>query len=117
WIFKQLYNTWFDKELQKGRHVSELIIPDEIQDQGTAAIKDYVNQKRLAYYDNAQVWWCASCKTVCANEEVLTDGSHEKCGNQVIRKNLKQWLLRIPQYAERLLQGLEQLDWPAGVIE
>ncbi len=69
----------------------------------------------MAYYDNAQVWWCESCKTVCANEEVLADGSHEKCGTPVIRKYLKQWLLRIPHYAERLLSGLDNLDWPAGV--
>jgi len=117
WIFKQLYNTWFDKEQQKGRPISELPIPDEIKKEGNEAVKNYISEKRLAYYDNAQVWWCNSCKTVCANEEVLTDGSHEKCGHPVIRKNLKQWLLRIPHYAERLLQGLDDLDWPAGVID
>ncbi len=115
WIFKQLYNTWFDEELQKGRPVSELPIPEEVKNAGKIAVTKYIDDKRLAYYDNAQVWWCDSCKTVCANEEVLTDGSHEKCGNPVVRKNLKQWLLRIPHYAERLLQGLETLDWPAGV--
>ncbi len=115
WIFTKLYNTWFDAETGKGRPISELPIPADIQAQGQAAINKYVGDKRLAYYDNAQVWWCDSCKTVCANEEVLTDGSHEKCGNQVIRKNLKQWLLRIPHYAERLLRGLDDLDWPEGV--
>ena len=115
WIFKQLYNTWFDHEQQKGRPISELPIPDEIEAEGKLAVNNYIGQKRLAYYDNAQVWWCDSCKTVCANEEVLTDGAHEKCGNQVTRKNLKQWLLRIPHYSERLLDGLEGLDWPAGV--
>ena len=115
WIFTKLYNTWFDAETGKGRPISELPIPADIQAQGQAAINKYIGEKRLAYYDNAQVWWCQSCKTVCANEEVLTDGSHEKCGNQVIRKNLKQWLLRIPHYAERLLQGLDGLDWPEGV--
>ncbi|MCD6353951.1 MAG: leucine--tRNA ligase [Prolixibacteraceae bacterium] len=115
WIFKQLYNTWYDEKAQKGRPVSELPIPEEIKTAGVEAVQEYIGKKRLAYYDNAQVWWCNSCKTVCANEEVLTDGAHEKCGHQVIRKNLKQWLLRIPHYAERLLQGLEDLDWPAGV--
>ncbi len=115
WIFKQLYNTWFDEELQKGRPISELVIPEEVKANGEEAVKTYISEKRLAYYDNAQVWWCDSCKTVCANEEVLTDGSHEKCGNPVIRKNLKQWLLRIPHYGERLLNGLDTLDWPAGV--
>ncbi len=115
WIFIKLYNTWFDKKLQKGRPISELPIPAEISTKGKEAVVEYTNQQRLAYYDNAQVWWCPNCKTVCANEEVLNDGSHEKCGCQVNRKNLKQWMLRIPLYAERLLQGLDNLDWPAGV--
>ena len=115
WIFIQLYNTWFDVEAQKGRPISDLPIPAEISAQGQEAVSTYIADKRLAYYDNAQVWWCAHCKTVCANEEVLTDGSHEKCGNQVTKKNLKQWMLRIPHYAERLLQGLDTVDWPEGV--
>ena len=83
WIFIQLYNTWFDEEIQKGRPVSELKIPEEIEKTGVAEIKKFINSKRLAYYDNAQVWWCSSCRIVCSNEEVLTDGSHEKCGNIV----------------------------------
>ena len=115
WNFIKLYETWFDKTLQKGRPISELPIPAEISAKGKEAVVEYTNQQRLAYYDNAQVWWCPTCKTVCANEEVLNDGSHEKCGCQVSRKNLKQWMLRIPLYAERLLQGLDDLDWPAGV--
>ena len=115
WIFIKLYNTWFDKELQKGRPISELPIPADIEAKGKEEVRKYVDSQRLAYYDNAQVWWCPNCKTVCANEEVLNDGSHEKCGCQVNRKTLKQWMLRIPLYAERLLQGLDGLDWPAGV--
>ncbi len=115
WIFIQLYNTWYDPESKKGRPISELTIPSVIEEMGPKAVNEFVASKRLAYYDNAQVWWCGSCRTVCANEEVLTDGSHEKCGHQVIRRNLKQWLLRIPHYAERLLEGLNDLDWPEGV--
>ncbi|WP_299581503.1 leucine--tRNA ligase [uncultured Sunxiuqinia sp.] len=115
WIFTKLYSTWFDQEQGKGRPISELPIPEEVKAEGDAAVKEYISKKRLAYYDNAQVWWCENCKTVCANEEVLTDGSHEKCGHQVTRKNLKQWLLRIPHYAQRLLEGLDELDWPEGV--
>lgn len=116
WIFIKLYNTWFDKDLQKGRPISELTIPEEIKNQGKDSVRDYINSKRLAYYDNAQVWWCKHCKTVCANEEVLNDGSHEKCGTkEVERRYLKQWMLRIPHYAERLIQGLDNLDWPLGV--
>ncbi|PBC74503.1 leucine--tRNA ligase [Fibrobacter intestinalis] len=116
WIFTRLYNTWFDEALQKGRPIAELPIPAEIEAQGKEAVIAYRDSKRLAYYDNAQVWWCKHCKIVCANEEVLADGSHEKCGTkEVERRNLKQWLMRIPLYAERLLQGLDKLDWPQGV--
>lgn len=115
WIFVRLYNTWFDQEQQKGRPIDELPIPESVKKQGDKVVNEFVASKRLAYYDNAHVWWCDNCKIVCANEEVLTDGSHEKCGHQVKKKNLKQWMLRIPLYAERLLQGLEQLDWPEGV--
>ena len=97
------------------RQVSELPIPDEIKRSGDKEIKKYIDSKRLAYYDDAQVWWCPSCRIVCANEEVLYDGSHEKCGNKVEKKNLKQWMLRIPLYAERLLSGFDKLEWPEGI--
>ncbi|MDX9811657.1 MAG: leucine--tRNA ligase [Bacteroidales bacterium] len=115
WIFIRLFNTWFDEKLQKGRPISELEIPEEIAALGKKEIDRYVNSKRLAYYDNAQVWWCPSCRIVCANEEVLNDGSHEKCGNTVEKKNLRQWMLRIQLYAERLLRGIDGLDWPEGI--
>jgi leucyl-tRNA synthetase len=115
WIFIQLYNTWFDDKLQKGRPVSELPVPENIKKLGKKEIAGYINSKRLAYYDNAQVWWCPSCRIVCANEEVLSDGSHEKCGNKVEKKNLKQWMLRIQLYAERLLKGIDNLEWPEGI--
>jgi len=116
WIFIRLYNTWFDFESKKGRPISELQVPKEITEQGKDEVRKYIDSKRLAYYDNAQVWYCRTCKTVCANEEILNDGSHEKCGTfEVERRYLKQWMLRIPHYAERLLEGLEGLDWPEGV--
>ena len=115
WIFIQLYNTWYDEKLQKGRHIDELEIPEDIRIRGNASVRQYIDGKRLAYYDNALVWWCSSCKIVCSNEEVLNDGSHEKCGHQVEKMNLKQWMLRIPHYAERLLTGFDNLDWPEGI--
>jgi leucyl-tRNA synthetase len=115
WIFIRLYNTWFDESMQKGRPISELKIPEEIRNLGKKDITRFIDSKRLAYYDNALVWWCPNCRIVCANEEVLFDGSHEKCGNRVEKKNLKQWMLRIPLYAERLLKGIEGLDWPEGI--
>jgi leucyl-tRNA synthetase len=115
WIFIRLYNTWFDEKLQKGRPVSELKIPENISRSGNTEIRKYVDSKRLAYYDDALVWWCPHCRIVCANEEVLNDGTHEKCGTKVEKKNLKQWMLRIPLYAERLLKGIDDLNWPEGI--
>jgi len=115
WIFIRLYNTWFDNKLQKGRPVSEINIPENIKQLGNNEVVKYIDSQRLAYYDNAQVWWCPNCRIVCANEEVLNDGSHEKCGNRVEKKNLKQWMLRIPLYAERLLTGIDKVDWPEGI--
>ena len=115
WIFIRLFNTWFDGNLQKGRPIDELEIPDEVAAGGPAAVREYTDRQRLAYYDHALVWWCPDCRIVCANEEVLNDGTHEKCGLPVERKSLKQWMLRIPLYAERLLAGLDQVDWPEGV--
>ncbi|MFZ2339581.1 MAG: leucine--tRNA ligase [Bacteroidales bacterium] len=117
WIFIQLFNTWFDEKLQKGRPVKELTIPGEIRLLGDKEIRKYIDSRRLAYYENAQVWYCPSCRIVCANEEVLPDGSHEKCGNKVEKKYLKQWMLRIPLYAERLLKGIDDLNWPEGIKE
>jgi leucyl-tRNA synthetase len=115
WIFIRLYNTWFDHKLQRGRPIAELPVPEDISKLGKKETVRYIDSKRLAYYDNAHVWWCPSCRIVCANEEVLTDGSHEKCGNRVERKNLKQWMLRIQLYAERLLKGIDNLEWPEGI--
>jgi len=115
WIFIRLFNTWFDKSLNKGRPVDELIIPGDIRQKGAKAVNDFINDQRLAYYTDARVWYCEHCRIVCANEEVLADGTHEKCGNTVSKKNLKQWMLRIPLYAERLLEGLNHVDWPEGI--
>ena len=115
WIFIQLYNTWYDEKLGKGRHINELEIPSEVKKAGEDPVRRYIDSKRLAYYDKAHVWWCSNCKIVCANEEVLSDGTHEKCGHPVEKMNLKQWMLRIPLYAERLLKGLDEVDWPEGI--
>ncbi|MBI5727953.1 MAG: leucine--tRNA ligase, partial [Ignavibacteriales bacterium] len=68
--------------------------------------------KGLAYRKNAPVNWCTSCQTVLANEQVLSDGNCERCGNPVIQKNLTQWFFKITDYAEELLSGLETINWP-----
>ena len=67
---------------------------------------------KLAYRAKGPVNWCPSCKTVLANEQVMTDGSCERCQTTVTRKDMVQWFLKITAYADRLLQGLQTIDWP-----
>jgi len=69
-------------------------------------------KKGLAYRKKAPVNWCTSCQTVLANEQVLSDGTCERCGSEVIQKNLTQWFFKITDYAEELLTGLETVNWP-----
>ncbi len=69
-------------------------------------------KKGLAYRKNAPVNWCPSCQTVLANEQVVGDGECERCGTPVVRKNLTQWFFKITDYAEELLSGLDEIDWP-----
>ena len=68
----------------------------------------------LAYEDNAPINWCSSCLTGLANEEVV-NGKCERCGSEVIQRTIRQWILRITAYAEKLLQGLDTLEWPEKV--
>ncbi len=114
WIFGVLYDTWFDHDQQKGRPISELPIPAEVTAEGELAIEQYRDSKRLAYLDDALVNWCPKLGTVLANEEVV-DGKSEVGGHPVKRIPLRQWMLRITDYAERLLDGLDDLDWPTGI--
>ena len=71
WIFLVLFDTWYDHDQQKGRPISELPIPDEIQQQGEVAVRKYQDEHRIAYIDNALVNWCPGLGTVLANEEVI----------------------------------------------
>ncbi len=66
----------------------------------------------LAYRANAPVNWCPSCNTVLANEQVTSEGTCERCGTVITKKNLTQWFFKITDYAERLLAGLDKIDWP-----
>ncbi len=70
----------------------------------------------LAYEKEFPINWCPSCKTGLANEEVV-DGKCERCGTEVTKKNLRQWMLKITAYADRLLNDLQKLDWPEKVIK
>jgi leucyl-tRNA synthetase len=114
WIFLVLFDTWFDPALGKGRPIAELPIPGEVRAAGDRAVEAYRDEHRLAYQSEAPVNWCPALGTVLANEEVV-GGVSERGGHPVVRIPLRQWMLRITSYAERLEEGLETLDWPASV--
>jgi leucyl-tRNA synthetase len=114
WIFLVLFDTWFDGQQQKGRPISELPIPAEVKSQGEVAVRKYQDEHRLAYQSDALVNWCPALGTVLANEEVV-DGKSERGGHPVVRLPLRQWMLRITAYADRLERDLEDLDWSEGI--
>jgi leucyl-tRNA synthetase len=116
WIFTKLYNSWFDESVQRARPIEELPIPGDVKGRGALAVQEYQAERRLAYYSEAMVNWCPALGTVLANEEVI-DGKSERGGHDVIRKPMKQWMLRITAYAERLLSELEEVDWPEAIKE
>jgi len=101
WIFLQIYNSWFNPETNKAEPISTYrgTNPDSV---------------RLAYVAEVPVNWCPELGTVLANEEVI-DGRSEVGGHPVVRRPMRQWMLRITAYAERLINELERLDWPEGI--
>ena len=114
WIFLLLFDTWYDRQQQRGRPLSELPIPPEIARGGEEAVRRYQDQHRLAYQADALVNWCPALGTVLANEEVI-DGKSERGGHPVQRIPLRQWMLRITEYADRLEKDLDSLDWPESI--
>lgn len=70
----------------------------------------------LLYKKNTPINFCPKCKTGLAEEEVLPDGTHERCGTPIVKKDLPQWIFRITTYADRLLTDLKELDWPEGIL-
>ena len=111
WIFLKMFNSWFDEDQQKARPIEELPIPDGLSG---AEKEAYINNHRLAYESEAPVNWCPALGTVLANEEVI-GGVSERGGHPVIRKPMRQWMLRITKYTERLLDGLDGLDWSSSI--
>jgi leucyl-tRNA synthetase len=101
WIFLQIYNSWFNSATNRAEPISTYSgkNPDEV---------------RLAYSADVPVNWCPELGTVLANEEVV-DGKSEIGGFAVVRRPMRQWMLRITAYAERLLNELDKLDWPEGI--
>ena len=114
WIFLLLYDTWYDQAEKRGRPIAELPIPPTVTAEGDCAIRQFVDAKRLAFQAEIPVNWCQVLGTVLANEEVI-DGRSERGGHPVIRIPLKQWQLRITEYAERLIDDLDLVDWPDSV--
>ncbi|MEN6558166.1 MAG: class I tRNA ligase family protein, partial [Thermoguttaceae bacterium] len=113
-IFLVLFDTWFDAEQQRGRPIAELPLPAEVSAGEAAAVERYRDEHRLAYQLEAPVNWCPDLGTVLANEEV-TGGVSERGGFPVVRIPLRQWMLRITAYADRLERDLDQLDWSEGI--
>ena len=101
WIFLQIYNAWFNPATNRAEPIAtyEGIDPDSV---------------RLAYVAEMPVNWCPELGTVLANEEVV-DGKSEVGGFPVERRPMRQWMLRITAFAERLLEGLDTLDWPESI--
>lgn len=111
WIFLKIFNSFYDENENRAKPVTELKIPDGLSEKEKY---DFVNSQRLAYLAEVPVNWCPELGTVLSNEEVPEQ--IEK-GFTVVRKNMKQWNLRITKYADRLLKDLDDLDWPNSVKE
>src|SRR3954469_22990138 len=101
WIFLQIYNSWFNPETKKAEPISSYRGDDP-------------DSVRLAYVAEVAVNWCPELGTVLANEEVI-DGKSEVGGFPVVRRPMRQWMLRITAFADRLLDGLDDLDWPLSL--
>lgn len=116
WIFLKVYDSWFDRELGKARPIAELeaIRLREQPDEDAASRRAYLDSRRLAYVAEVPVNWCPELGTVLANEEVI-DGKSEVGGFDVVRRPMRQWMLRITEYAERLIRELDGLDWPDSI--
>lgn len=134
WIFLQVFNSWFDPEaprrdgrgLGAARPIAELIeefasgkrgLPEgKVWDHLTASERaEIIDSYRLAYVSEAPVNWCPGLGTVLANEEVTAEGRSERGNYPVFKRNLKQWMMRITAYADRLAEDLDTIDWPEKV--
>jgi leucyl-tRNA synthetase len=114
WIFLQIWGAWYDAEAGRARPIAELPIPGDVRARGDAAVRAYQDERRLAYLHDAPVNWCPELRVVLANEEVA---EHVEQGYTVVRRPMRQWMMRITAYAERLIADLEGLDWPPSVLE
>ncbi len=126
WIFLQIFNSWYDPDAGKARPIAELVDRFASGERATpdgrtwselsfADQQRILGEFRLAYLSEAPVNWCPGLGTVLANEEVTADGRSERGNFPVFRKNLRQWMMRITAYSDRLIDDLDRLDWPDKV--
>jgi leucyl-tRNA synthetase len=126
WIFLQIYNAWFDAAANKARPIAELVAEfdsgvrrlDDGRDWAKLSAgerADVIDGRRLVYRADSMVNWCPGLGTVLANEEVTSDGRSDRGNFPVFRKRLRQWMMRITAYSDRLLDDLDLLDWPDKV--
>jgi leucyl-tRNA synthetase len=126
WIFLQIFNSWYDPARRKARPTADLVAefaagvrptPDgrswaELTD---VERRQLVNDYRLAYVCDAPVNWCPGLGTVLANEEVTPEGRSERGNFPVFKRSMKQWMMRITAYADRLIEDLDTLEWPEPI--
>jgi leucyl-tRNA synthetase len=125
WIFLQIFNSWYDEKIRKARPISALIAEFEAgtrpapdrpwSDLSPVERRKLIDDHRLAYASEAPVNWCPGLGTVLANEEVTPDGRSERGNFPVFQRSLKQWMMRITAYGDRLIEDLDTLDWPDPV--
>ena len=126
WIFLQIYNAWFDDEQQKARPIEDLVRDlmsgarqtkdgRNFRDLTTEEKHKAIDEFRLVYLSDSMVNWCPGLGTVLANEEVTAEGRSERGNYPVFRKRLRQWMMRITDYSDRLLDDLDLLEWPEKV--
>jgi len=127
WIFLLMYETWFDPDAEwtdpdgrrrrgRGRPIDELPVPPGVRAQGEESVRRHRDSFRLAYQAEAPVNWCAALGTVLADEEVI-NGRSERGNHPVQRLPLRQWMLRITSYADRLVEDLDTVQWPEPIKE
>ncbi|HEX2774607.1 MAG TPA: class I tRNA ligase family protein, partial [Micromonosporaceae bacterium] len=126
WIFLKIFNSWYDRDAGRARPIADLIAEFESGRRPTPDGRPWadldpverrriVDDHRLAYVSEAPVNWCPGLGTVLANEEVTADGRSERGNFPVFKRRLKQWMMRITAYADRLVDDLDALDWPEPV--
>ncbi|WP_025273911.1 leucine--tRNA ligase [Haloglycomyces albus] len=126
WVFLQIFNSYYDERADAARPIEELIeqfeqgrrsVPGEREWDDLSAVerRRIIDEHRLAYVTEAPVNWCPGLGTVLSNEEVTADGRSERGNFPVFTRKLKQWMMRITAYSERLLRDLEILEWPESI--